>query len=247
MNCLSIFILLLIFAFVNCIIMLQTQGGYDMYCSNCGTKIPDGTTVCPNCNPTPVTPAPETNKFSFLKSPGKMSKSYAALFTAFLVFPAAICIAVDVAFDKYDYWFGYVVGALLVTWVTSVLPVLKITPPVVTALICFGSITGYVYYILSKTDWFDWLPEFILPMFVLTAAFIAIDSALIGSKKIKGLHILSLFSLEGAIYLVAWEVIIDQLKYGAIDLGWSLILSCGFISVVAVLEAFAYVGRLNKK
>ena len=220
-----------------------------MYCSNCGTKIPDGTTVCPNCNPTPVNPEPQTKKgvLDFIKSPGKMSKSYAALFTAFLVFPAAICVAVDVAFDKYDYWFGYVVGALLVTWVISVLPVLRITPPLVTALICFGSITGYVYYLLSKTDWFDWLPEFILPMFVLTAAFIAIDSALIGSKKIKGLHIFSLISAECVIYLVAWEVIIDQLKYGAIDLGWSLILSCGFISVVAVLEAFAYIGRINKK
>lgn len=220
-----------------------------MYCSNCGTKIPDGTTVCPNCNPTPVNPEPQAKKgvLDFIKSPGKMSKSYAALFTAFLVFPAAICVAVDVAFDKYDYWFGYVVGALLVTWVISVLPVLRITPPLVTALICFGSITGYVYYLLSKTDWFDWLPEFILPMFVLTAAFIAIDSALIGSKKIKGLHIFSLIAAECVIYLVAWEVIIDQLKYGAIDLGWSLILSCGFISVVAVLEAFAYIGRINKK
>ncbi|MBR5561830.1 MAG: zinc ribbon domain-containing protein [Clostridia bacterium] len=218
-----------------------------MYCSNCGTRIPDGTTVCPNCSPTPVTPAPENGKLSFLKSPGKMSKSYAALFTAFLVFPAAICVAVDVAFDKYDYWFGYVVGALLVTWVVLVLPVLRVTPPAVTALICFGTITGYVYYILSKTDWFEGLPEFILPMFVLTAAFVAIDSALIGSKKIKGLHILSLLSLECALYLVAWEVIIDQFKNGVIDLGWSLILSCGFISVIAVLEAFAYVGRLNKK
>lgn len=220
-----------------------------MYCSNCGNKIPDGTTVCTNCNPIPVNTEPEnkTGKFSFLKSPGKMSKSYAALFTAFLVFPAAISIAVDVAFDKYDYWFGYVVGALLCTWVTSVLPVLRITPPVVTALICFGTITGYVYYLLSKTDWFDWLPEFILPMFILTAAFIAIDSALIGSKKISGLHILSLISLEAAVYLVAWEAIIDQLKYGAIDLGWSLILSCGFVSAIAVLEAFSYIGRINKK
>lgn len=223
-----------------------------MYCSNCGSKIPDGTTVCHNCVPVEIEQdRPENNqnnKLKFLKTPGKVSKSYAALFTAFLVFPAAICIAVDVAFDKYDYWFGYVVGALLCTWVISVLPVLRITPPAVTALICFGSITGYVYYILSKTDWFDdWLPEFILPMFILTAAFIAIDSALIGSKKVKGLHVLSLLSLEGVIYLVSWEAIIDQFKNGSIDLGWSLILSCGFISVIAVLEAFAYVGRINKK
>ncbi len=221
-----------------------------MYCSNCGSPIPEGSTVCPNCSPsdpTPDTPKTKKGKFDLFKSPGKISKSYAALFTAFLVFPAAICVAVDVAFDRYDYWFGYVVGALLVTWVVAVLPVLRITPPVVTALICFGSITGYVYYILSKTDWFDWLPEFILPMFILTAAFIAIDSALIGSKKIKGLRIFSIISFECAVYLVAWEVIIDQLKFGTIDLGWSLILSCGFISVVAVLEAFSYIGRLNKK
>ncbi len=221
-----------------------------MYCSNCGSKIPDGTTVCPNCTPIDVAPerSENNNKFSFFKSPGKMSKSYAALFTAFLVFPASICIAIDLAVDRVEgYWFGYVVGALAVVWVISVLPVLRITPPAVTALICFGSITCYVYYIMSKTDWFDWLPEFILPMFVLTAAFIALDSALIGSKKVKGLHILSLLALECAAYLVAWEVIIDQLKHGAIDLGWSLILSCGFISVIAVLEAFSYVGRINKK
>ena len=100
---------------------------------------------------------------------------------------------------------------------------------------------------MSKTDWFEWLPEFLLPMFILTAAFISLDVALIGSKKIKGLHVVSLLALECALYLVSWEVIIDNMKHGAIDLGWSLILSCGFISVIAVLEAFSYVGRINKK
>ncbi len=228
-----------------------------MYCQNCGKQLPDGVTVCPDCTaneapqveaiPVNQQAAPQPEKKPLFKTPGKMSKSYAAIFTALLVFPSTICIAIDVAFDRYDYWFGYVVGALFVTWVISVLPVLRVTPPVVTALICFGSVTGYVYYILSKTDWFDWLPEFILPMFVLTAAFIAIDSALIGSKKIRGLHVLSLIALECAIYLIAWEVIIDNLRFGSIDLGWSLILSCGFISVVAVLEAFSYVGKINKK
>ena len=124
---------------------------------------------------------------------------------------------------------------------------LRITPPAVTAMICFGSIICYTYYIMSKTNFFDWLPEFLLPMMILTAAFISLDVALIGGKKIKGLHIFSLLSLECAVYLISWEVILDNLKFGEIDLGWSLILSCGFISVVAVLEAFSYVGRINKK
>lgn len=219
-----------------------------MYCSKCGKQLPDGTTVCPDCDPVVVTQVqPEIKKETFFKAPGKGSKSYAALFTALLVFPASICVAIDIAFDKYDYWFGYVVGALLVTWIIAVLPVLKITPPAVTAMLCFGSIICYTYYIMSKTDWFEWLPEFLLPMFILTAAFISLDVALIGSKKIKGLHVVSLIALECALYLVSWEVIIDNMKHGAIDLGWSLILSCGFISVIAVLEAFSYVGRINKK
>lgn len=219
-----------------------------MYCSKCGKQLPDGTTVCPDCEPVVVTQVqPENKKESFFKAPGKGSKSYAALFTALLVFPATICTAIDIAFDKYDYWFGYVVGALLVTWVIAVLPVLKITPPAVTAMICFGSIICYTYYIMSQTEWFDWLPEFLLPMFILTAAFISLDVALIGGKKVKGLHVISLLALECALYLVSWEIIVDNMKYGTIDLGWSLILSCGFISVIAVLEAFSYVGKLNKK
>lgn len=219
-----------------------------MYCSKCGKQLPEGTVNCPNCDPIIVNTEPQVQqKAPLFKAPGKGSKSYAALFTALLVFPATICTAIDLAFDKYDYWFGYVVGALIVTWVLAVLPVLKITPPLVTAFICFGAIVSYTFYIVHKTGHFMWLSKFILPMFILTAAFVAIDVSLIGAKRIKGLHILSLLSLEGAAYLVCLEATLDNWINGAVDLKWSLILACGFISVVAVLEAFSYIGRINKK
>lgn len=217
-----------------------------MYCSKCGRQLPDGTVNCPDCDPIVINSQPQT-KEPFFKPAGKGSKSYAALFTALLVFPATICTAIDLAFDKYDYWFGYVVGALIVTWVIAVLPVLKITPPFVTAFICFGSIVGYTLYIAYKSGHFEWLSGFILPMFILTAAFIAADVSLIGSKRIKGLHIFSLLSLECAIYLVCLEATLDNAFNGVVDLKWSLILACGFVSVVAVLEAFSYIGRINKK
>lgn len=220
-----------------------------MYCSKCGKQLPDGTVNCPDCDPIVINPQPQAKpqREPFFKPAGKGSKSYAALFTALLVFPATICTAIDLAFDKYDYWFGYVVGALIVTWVIAVLPVLKITPPFVTAFICFGSIVSYTLYIAYKSGHFEWLSGFILPMFILTAAFIAADVSLIGSKRIKGLHIFSLLSLECAIYLVCLEATLDNAFNGVVDLKWSLILACGFISVVAVLEAFSYIGRLNKK
>ncbi len=219
-----------------------------MYCSKCGREIPEGSSACPACGPqVEERVSPDREKKQLFKMPGKGSKSYAALVTAFMVFPASICVAIDLAFDRYDYWFGYVVGALIVSWVVSVLPVLKVTPPAVTALICFGSIIGYTYYIMSKTDMFDWLPEFVLPLFILAAAFIAMDISLIGGRKIKGLHIFSMLSLQSAAFLVCWEVAWDNFRRGEIDLQWSLILACGFISVIAVLEAFNYVFKINKK
>lgn len=221
-----------------------------MYCSKCGRQLPDGTVNCPDCDPIVVNTQPQAQtqtKEPFFKPAGKGSKSFAALFTALLVFPATICTAIDLAFDRYDYWFGYVVGALIVTWVIAVLPVLKITPPFATAMICFASIVGYTIYIAYKSGHFEWLSGFILPMFILTAAFIAVDVSLIGSKRIKGLHIFSLLSLESAAYLVCLEATLDNAFNGVVDLKWSLILACGFISVVAVLEAFSYIGRINKK
>lgn len=220
-----------------------------MYCSKCGKEIPEGAANCPACGPevNEKTAPSKGEKISLFKMPGKGSKSYAALVTAFMVFPATICIAIDVAFDRYDYWFGYVVGALMVSWVITVLPVLKVTTPLITALICFGSIIGYAYYIMSKTTLFDWLPEFVLPLFILAAAFVAMDISLIGGRKIKGLHIFSMLSLQSAAFLVCWEVAWDNFRRGEIDLQWSLILACGFISVIAVLEAFNYVFKINKK
>ncbi len=220
-----------------------------MYCSKCGKPIPEGAAYCPDCGPdkVPEVQPQKQEKKSMFRMPGKGSKSYAAIVTALMVFPASICVAIDVAFDRYDYWFGYVLGALIVSWVVTVLPVLKVTPPAVTALICFGSIIGYAYYIMSKTDMFDWLPEFVLPLFILAAAFVAMDISLIGGRKIKGLHIFSMLSLQSAAFLVCWEIAWDNFRRGTIDLQWSLILACGFISVIAVLEAFNYVFKINEK
>ena len=218
-----------------------------MYCSKCGRQLPEGVTVCPDCSGDAPRVKAEKVSEPVLKAPGKFSKSYAAIFTALLVFPASICIAVDLVFDKYDYWFGYVVGALAVVWVLSVFPILRITPPLVTALICFGSIMCYVFYIASKTGHFIGFSKVALPMFVLTAFFIALDVALIGGQKIRGLHIFSFLSLESALYLICLEATLDNLWHGAIDLKWSVIAACGFISVIAVMEAFSYVGRINRK
>ncbi len=226
-----------------------------MNCTNCGNPIPAGNTFCGNCgtpvgsnpNPAPVQPAQPNQRGSFFRTPGKSSKSFAAIATALMVFPASICGVIDLLFHRNDGWCLYVIGALIVAWMVAVYPALNITPAPVTALISFFSVVAYLVFVLGKVGIAEKLYKILLPLLILMAVFIAIDSSLAGAGKLKGLHGVSLLSLEGVIYMIAIEATLDNANRGAIDLRWSLIMACFFVSAIAIAEAISYVIRINKK
>lgn len=219
-----------------------------MQCPNCNHTNPDNSNFCSGCGAN-LTSAPQTanKKFTFFKGPTDGGKGYAAVMTALMVFPATLCIALDLVFHKNDGWCTYVVGALIVAWIVSVFPALRVTPAPVTALICLFSVLSYVAYIIGKTGEIYWFYKVGLPLFILAAVFISVDAALIGAGKLKGLHTLSLVSVEIAVYLVAIEATVDMLLYNMITIRWSAIVACFFISAVAFFEAFQYVIKLIKK
>ena len=80
---------------------------------------------------------------------------------------------------------------------------------------------------------------------LLAAVFLSVDAAIF--DKMKPLHILSVLSVEAAVYLVAIEAAIDKFFTGAVNIRWSLIITCFFISAVALFEAIQYVIKINKK
>lgn len=219
-----------------------------MYCPNCGTQLVNG--QCPNCTQTqtqpqtqPQDPVQNSNSNGQKKGLTKQTRTYAAFMTALCVFPATLSIAIDLSFHRYDFWFGYVVGGLIVAWVCAVLPVLKITPAPLTALICFTSIVGYSFFIMKKTGHLEWLFQKLLPLFILFALFVAVDVALFGSKKVKGLFVPAIVSGEIGIYIICMELLRTK---SLTDLHWSPIVSAGFISVAIVFAIFGYVGIANK-
>ena len=226
-----------------------------MHCYKCGTPIPEGNTLCGNCGaPAPIVPAPDETPESgnnrrgrFFKAPGQKAKSYAAIATALMVFPASICGVIDLIFHGNDGWSLYVIGGLIVAWMVSVFPVLSITPAPVTALLSFFSIMTYVLLLVGKEGFTERFFQVGLPLMVLMAIFVAVDSALASAGKLKGLHTVSVVSLETVIYLVVVEIAFDLQKRGAIDLRWSLIIACFFISAIAIAEAVNYVWKINKK
>lgn len=236
-----------------------------MFCNKCGSQVPDGNAFCGKCgaqmpaqqhqpNPQqfrqssrPEREAAKSGRESFFKVPGRGSKSFAAIMTALMVFPATLCVAIDMVFQRSDGWCLYVVGALLAAWMVIVYPALNVTPAPVTALISFFSVIGYIFFVIGRLGYLEAIYKTALPLMILAAVFIALDSSLIGAGKLKGMHAFSFVSLQCAVYLVAIEATIDNLRRGEIDLRWSLIFGCFFVSAIALFEAVNYVIKINKK
>lgn len=217
-----------------------------MFCSKCGAQLPDGSAFCNRCGASTKSNAAEATakKKRFIGTPTKGNKSYAAIATALMVFPATLCVAIDFIIPRFE-WSSYVVGFLLVSWIVAVFPSLKITPPAVSAVISFVSIICYFFFIAGKTGHFQWFYTYCLPLVLLAAVFLSVDAAIF--DKMKPLHILSVLSVEAAVYLVAIEAAIDKFFTGAVNIRWSLIIACFFISAVALFEAIQYVIKINKK
>ena len=220
-----------------------------MFCPHCNQAIPDGSKFCSCCGgviPYTATPA-ETNKFKFFKGPTDGGKSYAAIMTALMVLPATLSIALDMIFHHSDGWSSYVVATLIAGWVVIVFPALRITPAPVTALICLFSLLAYIAFLVGKSDQATWFYQVGLPLFIVAAIFISVDSALLGAGKVKGLHFMSLLSIEVSLFFIASEIAIDAYKFGMIELGWSAVIACFCISAVALYEAISYSVNIKKK
>lgn len=231
-----------------------------MFCNKCGGFVPDENAFCGKCG-TPVSaqqnfqsanqtvsePLNKNGRGGFFKAPGKGSKSFAAIITALMVFPATLCVALDTVFQRSDGWSLYVVGALIAAWMVIVYPALNVTPAPATALISFISVAAYIFFVIGRLGYMDRLYKVTLPLMILAAIFIAMDSALMGAGKLKGFHAFSFISLQCSVYLIAIEAMRDIFKRGEIDLGWSLVIACFYVSAIALCEAVNYVVKINKK
>lgn len=245
-----------------------------MYCPKCGAEFSDETVTCPNCGPfcevteeveevaaevfvaeevvvEEVTRIEYKPKRKLFRAPSKFAKGYAAVFTAGLVFPAMLCTVLDFLTHKdhgiQNCWFDTVLVGLAMVWMVCVFPVLKITKPSFNVIASIASVMAFVLYITYKSGYQTVITRVALPLGLIFIALLALDIVLIGGRRIKGFHILSLIALEIGGFLVAAEALTDKISIGAVQLEWSIIIACAFVSVIAFAEAFSYIGRLSRK
>ncbi len=130
-----------------------------MYCINCGVKMADSEKKCPLCNTviyhldfkhTTAHPLYPDNKM-----PENCSGSKALNGTIIVLFliPVLVCFFADMSFDGKMEWFGYVAGALIVSYIVFALPRWFNKPnPVIFAPCNFVATALYLLYINLATE-----------------------------------------------------------------------------------------------
>lgn len=141
-----------------------------MYCVKCGVKLADTEKKCPLCNTTVYHPEIKESIGQPLYPSNKIPKNSSgakalngAVVILFLI-PLFICLFADISFEGKLNWFGYVAGALMVTYVALALPLwFKKPNPVVFVPCVFVAIGLYLMYINLVTSG-NWFLSFALPV-----------------------------------------------------------------------------------
>ena len=141
-----------------------------MYCINCGVKLADSENACPLCGvkvpALEIEREPEKTMYPSNRYPAPQVSSRAALIvlsTLFLM-PVFITLICDLQISGRVTWSGYVVGALLMSYVILVLPGWFRRPnPVIFVPCGFLAVGLYVLYINLATGG-DWFLSFAFPV-----------------------------------------------------------------------------------
>ncbi len=212
-----------------------------MYCIKCGVKLAEGERTCPLCGTVVYHPEFPISEGEPLypkdRLPGSRGHSLvpAVLLTVCFVLPLLIVLLCDLQMYGRVTWSGYVIGALLMAYVISVLPLWFIHPnPVIFVPCDFGAVGLYLLYIQLVTDG-HWFWPFALPTLcgvalIVTAVVTLLRYVRKGKLYIFGGALIALGALMFPIEILA-NVAFDVGRFG----GWCFYPMLGLAMVGGVL------------
>jgi len=198
-----------------------------MYCIKCGVKLADTEKICPLCN-TPVyhpdiEPVNEPPLYPNGKVPKmrlRSAKLNGAIIFLFLI-PMLICLLADKQTDGAVTWFGFVAGALILTYITLALPLWFNRPnPVIFCPCSFAAAAVYLFYINYATGG-GWFWRFAFPVTLGLCIIVCAVVTLLHYVRKGRLYIWGgAFILSGAFMLLV-EFLIDS-TFCVQFIGWSV-------------------------
>jgi len=141
-----------------------------MYCVKCGVRLEDTEKVCPLCGTVVFHPDIKRDEVERLYPENNYPKQHLNKFAAMIIVatmflcPILITILCDLKVNSAVTWSGYVMGALLLSYVVVVLPLwFKKPNPVIFVPCDFAALGLYLCYINFAVDG-DWFLCFAFPL-----------------------------------------------------------------------------------
>ena len=218
-----------------------------MYCVKCGVKLADTEKKCPLCGTAVCHPDFEPAQAQPLYPSGRLprrssrSRALNGAVTLLFLLPALICCYADLSPDGRADWFGYVAGALAVSYVAFALPFWFRKPnPVIFTPCGFAAAALYLLYINCVTEG-DWFLRFALPVVgglcLITCAVVTLLYYLRRGR---------LYILGGALMALGGMLLLTEFlltaTFGLAFTGWSVYP----LIVLALLGAFLIYCAINE-
>lgn len=199
-----------------------------MYCVNCGVKLADTEKNCPLCGVTAFHPdivRAEAEHFY----PTNPVQAYRinripvmVVITAIFLLSFMTTLLCDYQLNRTISWSGYVMGGLLVAYVSIVLPCWFRSPnPAIFVPCSFATVGLYVYYINAVTGG-NWFLSFALPIVVTMGAIIAAVATLMRYVPKGGLYIFGGAFTAIGVFLPIMELLLNLTFELKKFIGWSL-------------------------
>ncbi len=199
-----------------------------MYCVNCGAKLKDTELECPLCFTRVYHPdiARKEEACAYPEGvyPSIPVSSYVlqVVLTALFVLPLLIVLICDMQFNGKITWSGFVVGALLVTYVIFVLPLwFKKVKPIIIVPCDFLAMGLYLLYINQVTGG-NWFLSLALPVVVVTGAIVTTVVNLLWYLRKGRLHIIGGAMIAVGLFMVLIEFLMIITFENIVFKGWSL-------------------------
>ncbi len=199
-----------------------------MYCVKCGVKLADTETRCPLCQTRVFHPDLSRESTEPLypkgKYPSNKPNSYfiQVFFSAVFLLPILIVLLCDMQFGGGVTWAGYVIGAILLGYVTFILPAwFKRPNPVIFVSCDFAAVGVYLLYINLVTGG-DWFLSFAFPVVGGVGTIMITVVTLLRYLKKGRLFIIGGASIALGAFMLLMEFLMcitfDALRF----IGWSL-------------------------
>ena len=196
-----------------------------MYCINCGVKLADTESKCPLCE-TPVCPTylkKSEPLYPTTETPKRKSavKAISGVILILYLVPFIVSLFSDLQFNGKIDWFGYVAGALIVSYVTLALPLWFRRPTRVFFVpLSFIASAIYLQYINFATDG-NWYFSFALPLICGLCVLVCSIFALLRYTNRGRLYLFGGVNIYLGAYILLIEYLMN-ITFGIRFIGWSM-------------------------